>query len=270
MKLFAGLLLTVMLMASAVSPGQASYEQANTLFAAGKFPQAALAVEESLRLDPKLVPALTLKAKMQMADNHFEAAGRTLERALLVDPKAEYAQFLYGLAAFLSNDMAQALPRFRKARQLNPSNPRTARYLGITCESLGQIEEALLLYRDAVRLERVKGPVDAETLLPGARLLFLLGQLDESERWIREAIAVAPKFRDAHFELARVLLKKGDSEAAADAGEKALVFTGAIVTDAQIHYLLIHAWSRSGMPERAAKHAETLRAIETPLKKEKN
>ncbi len=267
MKLFAGLLLTAILMAAAVSPGQTSYQQANALFAAGKFTQAASAVDEALRLDPKLVPALTLKAKMQMADNHFEAAGQTLERALQVDPKAEYAQFLYGLAAFLSNEMAQALPRFRKARQLNPSNPRTARYLGITCESLGNIEEALSLYRDAVRLERAKGPPDAETLLPGARLLFLLGQLDESERWIREAIAVAPKFRDAHFELARVLLKKGDTAAAADSGEKALVFTGAIVADAQIHYLLMHAWSRSGMPERAARHTETLRAIETPVQR---
>ena len=265
--MLAGLLLTTMLLAAEVSPGQTAYEQANAFFAAGKFPQAGAAVAESLRLDPKLVPALTLKAKMEMADNHFEAAGRTLERALLVDPKAEYAQFLYGLAAFLSNDMAQALPRFRKARQLNPLNPRTARYLGITCESLGYIDEAMLLYRDAVRLERTKGPADAETLLPGARLLFLLGQLEESERWIREAIAVAPKFRDAHFELARVLLKKGDSETAADAGEKALQFTGAIVTDAQIHYLLIQAWGRSGQPERAAKHAETLRALETPVQK---
>ncbi len=267
MKFFAGLLLSTMLLAAAVSPGLPAYEQANAFFAAGKFPQAAAAIEESLRLDPKLVPALTLKAKMEMADNHFEAAGRTLERALLVDPKAEYAQFLYGLAAFLSNDMAQALPRLRKARQLNPSNARTARYLGITCESLGNIDEALSLYRDAVRLERLKGPVDPETLLPGARLLLLLGQLDESERWIRDAIAVAPKFRDCHFELARVLLKKGDPGAAADAGEKALQFTGAIVTDAQIHYLLIQAWSRSGQPERAAKHAETLRALETPVQK---
>ena len=65
---------------------------------------------------------------------------------------AQYAQFLYGLEAYLGNDLAAALPRFRKARELNPADPRTALYLGLTVESLGKPEEALALYEDAVRL----------------------------------------------------------------------------------------------------------------------
>ena len=264
MKILLAGLLATMLSAAPVSPGQPAYEQANALFTAGKFPQAAAAIEESLKLDPKLVPALTLKAKMEMAADHFEAAGRTLERALAVNPKAEYAQFLYGMTAYLANDIAQALPRFRKARQLNPSNARTARYLGLTCESLGQAEEAMMLYREALRLELSKGIPDVETLLPGARLLSLLGQIEESEKWLRNAVSVAPYFRDAHFELARLMLKKGDAAGAAAAGEKALNLTGAVITDAQIHFLLIRAWRQNGMPDRAAHHADVLRALEAP------
>ena len=120
------------------SPGYAAYERANALFVAKKFPEALAATEEALRLDPKLVPALTLKAKLAMAAYRLDVARQCLEQALAIDPRAPYAQFLYGLEAYLGNDAKEALPRFRKARQLNPNDPRAALYLGLTLESLGQ------------------------------------------------------------------------------------------------------------------------------------
>ena len=39
------------------------------------------------------------------------------------------------------------------------------------------------------------------------------------------------------------------------------------MTDAQIHYLLIRADPISGKADRAAEHAEALRALETPVSK---
>src|ERR1039457_5382655 len=116
------------------SPGYPTYEKANSLFVAKKFPEALAATEEALRLDPKLVPALTLKAKLAMAAYRLDVARRCLEQALALDPRAPYAQFLYGLVAYMGNDAKEALPRFRKARQLNPTDPRAALYLGLTIE----------------------------------------------------------------------------------------------------------------------------------------
>ena len=168
-------------------------------FVAKKLPEALAATEEALRLDPKLVPALTLKAKLAMAAYRLDVARRCLEQALAIDPRAPYAQFLYGLEAYLGNDMKEALPRFRKARQLNPNDPRAALYLGLTVESLGQPSEALSLYEEAVRLERSAGELHAETLLPGARLLLLLGRLEECERWIRQALKLSPEFARRTF-----------------------------------------------------------------------
>lgn len=264
MKCVLAILLLTAASGAPVTPAYAAYQKANSLFTAGKFPETAAALAEALRLDPDLIPALTLRAKLSMGNNRFEEARRDLEHALSVDPKAEYALFLYGLEAYLTNDMKQALPRFRKARQLSPTNPRAALYLGLTCESLGETTEALHLYREAARLEQAKGGVDAETLLPGARLLFLLGQLEESESWTRQALKSAPNFRDAHFQLARLLLKKGDGPRAASEGETALRLTGVTITDAQIHYLLIRAWREAGQPEKSATHAEILRTLEAP------
>jgi tetratricopeptide (TPR) repeat protein len=249
---------------SSTSPGYAAYEKANSLFVAMKLPEALAATEEALRLDPKLIPALTLKAKLAMGAYRLDVARKCLEQALALDPKAPYAQFLYGLEAYLGNDLVEALPRFRKARQLSPTDPRAALYLGLTVESLGRPEEALSLYEEAVRLDRAAGEPHAENLLPGARLLLLLGRLEECERWTRQAMKLLPNSRDVHFEFARLLLKKGDAAQAAAEGETALGLSEGVVTDAAIHYLLIRAYRQGGMPDRAAVHAEVMRAQETP------
>jgi hypothetical protein len=68
--------------------------------------------------------------------------------------------------------------------------------------------------------------------------------------------------REAHFELARILLKKGNADAAAQAGELALSLPGASPADSAIHYLLVRSWKQAGKPERAAFHAAVLRAKE--------
>jgi tetratricopeptide (TPR) repeat protein len=253
------------------SPGYPAYERANALFMAKKFPEALAAADEALRLDPKLLPALTLKAKLAMAAYRLDVAERYLEEALALDPKAAYAQFLYGLEAYLGNDLKEALPRLWKARQLSPTDPRAALYLGLTTESLGQPVEALSLYEEAVRLERSAGELHSETLLPGARLLLLLDHLEECERWLRQALKLSPDSRDAHFELARLLLKKGDAAQAAAEGEAALRLSDGVVTDTAIRYQLVRAYRQNGIPDKAAMHAEIMRAQETPaLNKAKN
>jgi tetratricopeptide (TPR) repeat protein len=251
------------LWAAPQSPGQAAYEKANAFFVAKKFPESLAAIEEALRLDPKLVPALTLKAKLAMASNRYDVARQSLQRALAIDPKSGYAQFLYGLEAFLTNDMKEALPRFRRARELSPNDPRAALYLGLTVESVGSPEEALALYQDAVKLESAAGNLHADTLLPGAKLLMLLGRLDESEQWLRRALKLTPGSRDAHFELARLLLKRGDAAKAAEEGETALGLSEGAASETAIRYLLVRAWQQDGKPERAAAHADVIRTRES-------
>lgn len=245
----------------ALSPGDPAYRKANALFVQQRFPESMVALEEALRLDPKLVPALTLKAKIGMATNDFALARRSLEQALSIEPTAQYAQFLYGMEAYLTNEMQAALPRFQKAHELNPADARATLYLGLTEESLGHTTVAMSLYEEAVRLEK---RVQPETLLPGARLLFLLGRLEESERWNRRALAIAPQLRDPHFELARVLLRQGRARAAAEEAELALTLSGGLATDSQIHYLLVRAWQQAAEPDRAARHAAAIRALEAP------
>jgi tetratricopeptide (TPR) repeat protein len=244
------------------SPGYQAYQRGNALFIAKKLPESEAAIDEALRLDPRLVPALTLKAKLAMAGNRFDVARNSLEQALAVDPASGYAEFLYGIEAYSTNDLRLALPRFEKARQLSPEDPRAALYLGYTLEALGQTDKALTYYQDAVRLEQRAGAPQAESLLAGSRLLLLMGRPEECERWIAQALKIEPDSREGHFEFARLLLVKGEAAQAAGEGEKALLLPGGDTTDTQIHYLLIRAYRESGDAAQSARHADILHSLD--------
>jgi len=237
------------------SPGYAAYERANAFFIVQKYPESRSAIDEALRLDAKLFPALTLKAKLAMAMNRFNVARESLDLAVKAEPGSGYAQFLYGMAYFLTNDLQLAEPHFDAARRLDKRDARAVLYLGLTRESLGKPTEALSLYEESVGIK-----AQPESLLAGARQLLLMGRLEEAEHWTTRALTLDPKSRDSHFELARLLLKRGDPKAAQE-GEIALGLSGGTVSDSQIHYLLIGAY-RVSNPSKSAAHAEALRAIE--------
>ena len=77
------------------SPGYPAYERANRLFGARKFQECMDLLDEALRRDPKLVPPLTLRAKLAMAIDRYDLASKDLETAIAADPSAWYALFLY-------------------------------------------------------------------------------------------------------------------------------------------------------------------------------
>jgi tetratricopeptide (TPR) repeat protein len=244
------------------SPGYPAYDRAAALFAARDFQASMNAIDEALRLDPKLVPALTLKAKMAMAIDRYDVARESLERALAADPSSWYAQFLYGFHFYKQNEMPAAIAALEKARALNPRDPSTALYLGLAQESLGRAKEALALYREAIRLEEAAGKLHMETLLTYSRLLLLLGEFGEDARALERAIKLDPKSRDPHFEAGRLSLKKGEPQEAAAQGEIALALRAGDITDRQVHYLLVQAYQAAGREDEAAGHASALRALD--------
>jgi tetratricopeptide (TPR) repeat protein len=244
------------------SAGYPAYEKANRLFVAGKYQESFNAVDEALRLDARLVPALTLKAKLAMAANRYDVARESLERAIAADPSSWYAQFLYGFQFYRQNQVPAAIQALEKARRLNARDARTALYLGLARESLGQTTEALKTYREAILLGEVSGQLDSDMLLSCSRLLFRLGDFEECRRLVDRALKLAPDSRDPRFESARLLLKGGDAAGAAKQGEIALQLHTGDVTERQVHFLLVQAYQAAGREQDAGRHAAAIRAIE--------
>ena len=260
-------LLLLAMQASAQAPpkprtASEAYDQANRYFQERKFQDCMNSLDDALRLDPKLVPALTLRARLAMAVNRYDVAKDSLERAIAAAPDAWYPRFLYGFHYYQQNEMPAAIAAFTKARELNPRDPQSALYLGLANESLGGTTKALDLYREAIALEENAGAPHVETLLTAERLLLLQGRLEECEPLIARAAALDPSSRDPHFEAARLRLKTGENTQAVSEGEAALKLRNGDVTDRQVHYLLVQAYKAVGNDSEAARHAADLRLLD--------
>uniref|UniRef100_Q01PC1 Tetratricopeptide TPR_2 repeat protein n=1 Tax=Solibacter usitatus (strain Ellin6076) TaxID=234267 RepID=Q01PC1_SOLUE len=251
------------LVAAAQPPaGLAAYARADRMFREHRFQDAMDAVDEALRLNPNLVPALTLRARLAMAANRYDVARQSLERAIAADPQSWYARFLYGFHFYEQNEMPAAIAALEKARDLNAHDPPAALYLGLAYEAVGRADEALQLYRRAIELEEASGALHVETLLTASRLSLLLGRFDDAAGLAQRAAKIDPASRDPHFELARVWLKKAVSAKAISEGEAALGLQHGDTPDRQVHFLLVQAYRAAGEDEQAQRHAEALRKLE--------
>jgi tetratricopeptide (TPR) repeat protein len=242
------------------SPGYPAYERANALFTKQQFAASLDAVEEALRLDPKLLPALTLRAKLAMAAKRNDLARADLERAVSIDPYSAYAQLLLGLVLYQLNELQLAVAPLEAAMKRNARDPRAPLYLGLCRESLGDTAQAASLYERAIRLEEAAGQPQVETYLIAARLQLVMDQLDAASRLIGKALRQDASSRDAHFETARLAARRGQFDAAVKAAERALALPGGETSNGQIHALLARAYTAVGDAEKATRHAQAAKA----------
>jgi tetratricopeptide (TPR) repeat protein len=249
------------------SAGYRAFERAGREFAARDLQASFGSVEEALRQDPKLVPALTLKARIAIALNRFDVAGNTLEKAVSIEPENWYPRFLLGFQFYLQSRLQPAVEALREAQRLNPKDPKPPLYLALSLESMGAIEQATDRYREAVRNEDASPAPQAETYLSYARLLLRLGRLEECGRLIGRARQLEPKSRDVAYERARLLLRLGDASAAAREGERSLKLPPGGIGEYPIRYLLVRAWMAAGDEKRAAEHAAIIRKLEEAERK---
>jgi tetratricopeptide (TPR) repeat protein len=254
--------LALLLCVTAAFGQSAAYDRANALFENGQFDAALTELDTALHANPKLVPALTLKAKLAMMINRYDVARECLDTAVAADPAGSYPQFLLGFLFYRQDKMPDAERELQKAQKLNPSDPRSALYLGLTEETLGRNAEAMAQYERAMRLEKATARPDAEAWIACARLLMVEGDLDRAGKLLAEAARIEPNSRDAQFESARLALRKGDTAEAIAAGEKALRLRGE-TADRQIHFLLVEAYRRAGRDAEAARHAAAIREGES-------
>jgi tetratricopeptide (TPR) repeat protein len=244
-----------------------AYARANALFVEKKFEESLAALNQALTENPKFVPALTLRAKLSMAMNRLDLAGRDLSLAAELEPGSAYNQFMLGFYYYLENDFKRALEPLERARILDPSSSRTHFYLALTHEGLANADLAIQMYERALSLSRTSAKADTDILIAYARLLFTLGQYSKSMPLVDQALVLEPDSRDAHYERGRLLFQAGKFDQAVQEGEKALQLTSVGTTDRQIHFLLARAYARTGNSERAAAHLEKFQASAPTLRR---
>lgn len=254
------------LLASA-QDGQDAYRRANELFNQQRYEQSLAAVEEALRQSPRMVPALTLKARLAMAANRYDVARQCLRQAVEIEPQNSRVQFLLGFCLYVENDFKNAQPVLLQSTRLAPDDAQAAFYLAMTFEALGRTEEAIAAYETTLKLTKTGGAALADPLVAYGRLLYTLGRYEESEKLIDRALIAETSSRDAHYEKGRLLMERRDYAKAIDQGKQALAALGEGTTDAQIHFLLARAYGKNGQKELSEFHLAKHRASPQSLRR---
>ena len=140
----------------------------------GAFQNAEHSARRAIELDPALADAYALLASIQTLRFDWQGADESRAKALHLNPGNGNALLNQAVQTLITGNQSEAIAQMQVALDRDPLNMLNRRYAG--------------------------------------RLFFYAGRLDESERLLRQILAVNPNYSAAHYELGRVLLVRGDAE----------------------------------------------------------
>ncbi len=149
--------------------------------------------------------------------NLAEAQG--IYREILAEnPKNPDALHLLGVLARQERRPGEAVELISRAIAINNTTAAFHNNLGNALGDLGRYDEAILAYRDALRLR----PGSIESQINLADTLKLAGRLAEAIATYRHLLAAQPNIPEAHYHLAHLLQQAGDLPAAVNSYRDAI------------------------------------------------
>ncbi len=179
-------------------------------------------LSESLEQDFRIASAYMHFRQAELLGMKGDLTGQAehLVKAIGLDPYVEAESFLkLGRALNLLGRASEAVAYLEKAASTSPDNAFVRYDLGLSLELLGRNAEARDQFEAAVRLAGAEGGdrrsspefsswfADARDSLAGS--LVELGLLDEAEHQVREALRLKPGMAGAHYNLGRILSRRG-------------------------------------------------------------
>jgi TolB-like protein/Tfp pilus assembly protein PilF len=193
--------------------------------------------KRALALDATYAPAwagIATVATRQVANGYMTLAkGLTVTRdaafkAIELDPKNGEAYAALGIVHMMAHEWPQADATLSSAREIDPTDSSVFMISAVLARGLGRDEDAIALFRQALEHD----PLNLLARRYFARTLSFAGRLTEAESEIRQVLDTNPAQPGAHYDLGRILIAKGQMDAAGAAFEAE--------TDA--------SWKRLGLP----------------------
>jgi tetratricopeptide (TPR) repeat protein len=200
--------------------------------------------------------ALVLLAVVQAVRGDDDAALKSAEHAVALDPEHFDAQFTLGRALYGAGDNVAASRAFRAAVALRPADARARFFLATALERAGDAEGALAAYRELA----ARQPDVAEGHLGLGVLLVKHGgtQADEGVRELSRALEINPDLYEARVTLGRVLVARGRAaESVAHLVRAAELAPG----NPEPHYQLSLAYRRLGRKDESAAESAIVKRI---------
>lgn len=116
-------------------------------------------------------------AKQQLLGNDPEKALQSIDRSLALNPNVAKSHVLKGRILMEQGDLDGALNWFNSAQAIEPENVEASYYAGVVNERMRQLDAALAAYRRAGELESS----NPQYLVAAAEILIDQGKLSEAE-----------------------------------------------------------------------------------------
>jgi TolB-like protein/tetratricopeptide (TPR) repeat protein len=180
--------------------------------------------KRALALDPTFAPAwasIATVATRQVANGYvITAKGSSIIReaaskAIGLDPRSGEAYAALGQMQMMAHEWPQAEATLATAREIGPTNSTVFMISAVLARSLGRDEDSLALFRQALEHD----PLNLLARRYMARSLCFAGRLTEAEAEIRQVLDTNPAQPGAHYDLGRILMEKGQFDAAGAAYE---------------------------------------------------
>ena len=156
---------------------------------------AAIALKKAEAIEPLDPQARFQLVLAYVAMARGEWARPELERLAAAQPASALYPYWLGRLDYDAGQYASAIRRFEAAIALDATFVRAFDNLGLCHEALNQPEEAIVRYREAIRLNRLGAEPSPWPLLNLGILLRTRGAADEAEALFREALRIDAGFR---------------------------------------------------------------------------
>jgi len=178
----------------------------------------------------------------------YRQADQWLTQSVQMDPRDAQAWYYLGRTKYSETLYREAIEAFAQCLKLMPRNVQAENNAGLSYEALGQMDQAIQAFENAIAWEDESADKDPEPFNELAHLYLEQNQPEKAAPYLLQSIAIAPNAAKAHEELGKAYsLLKRLPEAQAEL-EKAVVLEP---ETASLHCLLGQVYRREGMLPKA-------------------
>jgi tetratricopeptide (TPR) repeat protein len=175
-----------------------------------RLPEALDCLEQLLRRQPGHVQALLWRALVWERLLYWQEALDDYRQAVALDPENDNARLHLAIGLIDQGAFQEADRHLDVLRQRQPGNVSVFLCLARCGRALGRVEEARSLLD---RLASVD-PRNVPALTERGKLALEAGEFDRAERWLRQAVALAPFEYNTNYALYQCLQQQGRQEEA--------------------------------------------------------
>ena len=175
-------------------------------------------------------------------------ADHWLTRSLQWDPRDAQAWYYLGRTKYSESQFTEAIEAFAQCLKLEPRNIQAENNVGISYEALGQRDQAMQAFKNAIAWEVQSPAKDPEPFIELAHLYLNQNQPEKAVPYLSESIAMFPSVSKAHETLGKAYSLLHRLPEAQTELEKAVALEP---ERASLHCMLGQIYRQEGMVPRA-------------------